>query len=115
MTVWIRRMLAAATAGVLVCAAGAAPAVDAQASLVFQTTFACPEWNQAVGLTDAAVCSIGDGIAGYGAWTTSAGDRDQITLGANNPTGSGGLGFGIGVVTARTITAGGLQIRCRRR
>ncbi len=65
----------------------------AQVPLVFQTTFNCPDWNQSMGLSDAALCSSGDGIRGNGAWTTRKGSMDQITATANNPAGGGWKGF----------------------
>ena len=62
--------------------------------VVFQTTFDCADWNQTSGrLGDGDVCSVGDGIAGSGAWTTSNGSGDQIVSAANNPSGGGGKGF----------------------
>jgi hypothetical protein len=61
--------------------------------LVFQTTFACPDWIQGMGGGDANVCSSGDGISGSGDWITSSGSRDQIIAAANNPSGGGGKGF----------------------
>lgn len=64
-----------------------------RAQMVFETTFNCPDWNQSMGLSDGAVCGTGDGISGYGGWTTSNGSVDQITAAANNPAGGGGKGF----------------------
>jgi hypothetical protein len=61
--------------------------------LVFQTTFNCPDWNQSMGLSDANVCSSGDGIAGAGGWTTSNNSNDLISAAANFPGGAGGKGF----------------------
>ncbi len=61
--------------------------------LLFQTTFNCADWNQKMGLMDADVCGVGDGIAGSGGWTVSTGVSDQITPAANNPSGGGGKGF----------------------
>lgn len=85
--------------------AGAAPAV------IWETTFGnCSEWNQTQGLNDNQVCGNGDGISGYGNWTTSNGTVDQITAAANNPAGPGGRGFrhwrGAGV----NNNGGGLRI-----
>jgi hypothetical protein len=57
----------------------------AQTSLVFNTSFDCPEWNQ-VGGGDP--CSSNDGIGRAGDWT-AAGQGDQITASANNPLGTG--------------------------
>lgn len=66
-------------------------------SIIFSTTFAdalCPTWNQTMGLSDAAVCQVGDGIAGYGAWTApNHPNGDEIVSAANNPGGGGGKGF----------------------
>jgi hypothetical protein len=62
-------------------------------SPLFSTTFNCPDWRQSLGLADVDVCALGDGIAGAGAWTTSAGSEDMITLAANRPGGGGGKGF----------------------
>ena len=79
--------------------------------LVFQTTFNCPEWNETMGLLDAIVCSIGDGIAGYGAWTAPnhpAGD--QITTAANNPSGGGGKGFRHWAGNGMNQAGGGLLV-----
>lgn len=66
---------------------------QAQVPLVFQTTFNCADWTESMGLGDSAVCATGDGIAGNGAWTTSNGSQDQITVAANYPGGAGGKGF----------------------
>ena len=112
MTEWIRRALAAGTAGVLVCATGIGLQTElaGQTPLVFQTTFACADWDQAMGLGDSVVCSTGDGIAGLGGWTTSAGDRDQITATANNPAGGGGKGFRHWRGDGQNNNGGGLQI-----
>lgn len=79
--------------GVVFLAATQEPAARAIVPLIFQTTFNCPDWNQSMGLTDAAVCAAGDGISGNGAWTTSAGSRDQIFAAANNPSGDGFKGY----------------------
>jgi len=68
----------------------------AQVPLVFQTTFAdalCPEWRTSDGTSDAAVCQVGDGMAGWQDHATPNGNRDQITAAANNPNGLGGKGF----------------------
>jgi hypothetical protein len=70
-----------------------APSAQVSVPLVFQTTFNCPDWDQGMGLTDANVCAVGDGILGSGAWTTQSGSKDQITALANNPGGGGGKGF----------------------
>lgn len=67
---------------------------DAATSLIWQTTFDCSDWNQSMGIHDAAVCGAGDGLTGWGGWTT-AGHRngDEIVAAANNPSGGGGKGF----------------------
>src|SRR5687767_9283016 len=70
-----------------------APRAQSAVPVIFQTTFNCPDWRQSMGLNDANVCAPSDGIAGSGAWTTSAGSQDQITAAANNPLGAGGKGF----------------------
>jgi hypothetical protein len=62
-------------------------------TIVFQTTFDCPDWIQGMGGADADVCSTGDGISGHGDWISSLGSRDQITAAANNPSGAGGKGL----------------------
>jgi hypothetical protein len=62
-------------------------------ALVFSTTFDCADWDQTLGLGDADVCAAGDGIAGYGGWTTSNGSVDRITAAANYAGGGGGKGF----------------------
>ncbi len=78
---------------------------------LFQTTFNCPEWNQSMGLSDAAVCSSGDGIAGNGAWTTHPNlSVDQITAAANNPSGGGGKGFRHWVGDGWNNAGGGITI-----
>jgi hypothetical protein len=71
----------------------AAETPGAQPPMVFQTTFDCPDWDQSMGLSEAAVCRRGDGIRGNGAWTTRNGSMDQITAAANHPAGEGGKGF----------------------
>src|SRR5688500_1127099 len=59
-------------------------------NLPWSTTFNCPEWNQSLGLLASIVkCN---GLAGGGAWTSSAGSKEQITSAANNPSGGGGRG-----------------------
>jgi len=77
--------------------------------VVFQTTFNCPDWNQSMGLTDAVVCSAGDGIAGSGMWTAN-GYGDEITANANNPGGGGGKGFRHYRGNGQNSDGGGLQI-----
>jgi hypothetical protein len=72
-------------ASAIVVPGGYVPA-EAAPSLVFNTSFDCPEWNQ-VGGGDP--CAAGDGIGRSGDWTTSSGKGDQVTSGANNPLGSG--------------------------
>jgi hypothetical protein len=83
----------------------------AQAAPLFQTTFNCPDWNQNMGLGDAAVCSAGDGISGNGGWTTSNGSVDQITAAANNPAGGGGKGFRHWVGDGLNNGGGGIGIQ----
>ena len=63
------------------------------AETIFQTTFDCADWNQSMGLSEAAVCRRGDGIRGNGAWITRNGSLDQITAAANYAAGRGGKGF----------------------
>ena len=63
------------------------------AETIFQTTFDCADWNQSMGLSEAAVCRKGDGIRGNGAWTTRNGSLDQIAAAANHAAGRGGKGF----------------------
>jgi hypothetical protein len=82
----------------LVLCAAAAIAVStasprAQSGLAFSTTFNCPDWNQTMGGADQNVCAPGDGIDGWGAWTTSKGTVDSITSAANFPGGGGGKGL----------------------
>jgi hypothetical protein len=66
---------------------------------VFQTTFDCPDWIQALPSGpadpgfDANVCSTGDGIAGSGSWITTLLSADRIIAAANYPLGAGGKGF----------------------
>jgi hypothetical protein len=55
-------------------------------SLIFQTTFNCPDWSQVGGLDP---CAVNDGIQPAGGWTGSSGRLDVITAAANNPLGSG--------------------------
>jgi hypothetical protein len=62
-------------------------------TIVWQTTFDCPEWNQTMGLGDADVCEVGDGIAGWGSWMLRPSKPDSITAAANFPGGGGGRGF----------------------
>src|SRR5687767_13479403 len=66
---------------------------EAQTSRFWETTFNCPDWNQSMGLTDGAVCSAGDGIAGHGDFASTSGNVDSITTAANNPSGGGGKGL----------------------
>jgi hypothetical protein len=79
--------------GLLAVATLAAWTFMARAPTPFQTSFYCPDWDQGMGLSDAAVCRRGDGIRGNGAWTTRNGSMDQITAAANHPAGAGGKGF----------------------
>jgi len=89
----------------------ALPAARAQTvPLVFQTTFNCPDWDQTMGLSDSAVCSNGDGIAGSGSWTSSNGSVDQITIAANNPAGGGGKGFRHWVGDGLNNGGGGIRV-----
>jgi hypothetical protein len=77
---------------------------------VFQTTFNCPDWNQRLGLSDAAVCSSGDGITGGGGWGTHNGSVDQITTAANNPAGGGAKGFRHWVGDGLNSNGGGIVV-----
>jgi hypothetical protein len=61
--------------------------VQAQGSLVFQTSFNCPDWSQATAGADP--CAANDTITRGGEWTGSSGRPDVITAAANNPLGSG--------------------------
>jgi len=76
-------------------AVGAANSAHA-ATLLWETTFpdsTCPTWNQSMGYGDAQVCATGDGISGFGGWTTALGSEDEIIAAANHPNGAGGKGF----------------------
>ncbi|OFV92056.1 MAG: hypothetical protein A3H95_08365 [Acidobacteria bacterium RIFCSPLOWO2_02_FULL_64_15] len=77
---------------VAIVAALTAPSRTVRAATVlFQTTFNCPNWDQSMGLSASQVnCP---GMKGWGSWTTGAGSRDQIAAAANNPGGLGGSGF----------------------
>ncbi len=81
----------------------------AQGGPLFQTTFDCADWDQSVGLSDADVCVVGDGISGHGSWTVS-GHYDQITAAANHPGGNGGKGFRHWRGDGTNNTGGGLSI-----
>jgi hypothetical protein len=63
-----------------------------------------------MGLSDANVCSKGDGIRGNGGWTTRNGSVDQITAAANNPGGGGGKGFRHWVGDGLNNTGGGIVV-----
>lgn len=82
--------------------------------LIFQSTFDCLDWIQdppTLGHgSDANVCSSGDGIEGYGDWTTVSGSKDQIIAAANNPSGGGGKGFRHWREDGNNNNGGGLRI-----
>jgi hypothetical protein len=78
---------------VMAMVATSRPVSSQTTTRLFETTFNCPDWNQTLGLSDAVVCAVGDGLAGSGGWTTSSGRSDEILLAANNPAGGGGKGF----------------------
>src|SRR5512144_419349 len=83
----------------------------AQSSFVWQTTFNCNDWNQTMGLTDAAVCASGDGISGSGGWTTAGHPNgDEITVAANNPAGAGGKGFRHWRADGQNSNGGGINV-----
>jgi hypothetical protein len=85
-------------------------AASAQASPLFETTFACADWDQSMGIGDADVCASGDGISGHGNWTVSSGKKDQITAAANHPSGGGGKGLRHWREDGSNNTGGGLNI-----
>jgi hypothetical protein len=68
--------------------------MSAQAAVLLQTTFNCPDWNQTMGVGESDVCAVGDGIRGWGGWVTAGHPNgDEINAAANNPAGAGGKGF----------------------
>lgn len=77
--------------------------------LPWSTTFDCPEWNQRLGLSTSIVNC--DGISGYGAWTTSNGNVEQITAEANFPGGGGGRGQRHWIGPGGANNSGSLSIR----
>ena len=84
---------------------------QAATALVWQTSFDCPEWTQSRGLSENVVCGVGDGIAGWGAWTTPQHPNgDEITLAANYPGGGGGRGFRHWRGDGSNVNSGGLLI-----
>ena len=52
-------------------------------TLPWSTTFNCADWQQ----NNTLSC---DGTGAYGGWTCDGSHNDQITIAANNPSGSGG-------------------------
>jgi hypothetical protein len=90
---------------------GPAPSPITAATLVWQTTFNCNDWNEKMGLLDANVCAVGDGISGAGGWATSGHPNgDEITVAANNPAGAGGKGFRHWRGDGQNNNGGGLSI-----
>lgn len=98
--------------GIVVWTVGSvAPRAADAPSLLFHTSFeSCPDWNQTMGLGDQAVCDNGDGLSGYGAWTTSSGKSDEIVTDANNPGGGGGRGFRHWRNDGQNNNGGGLKV-----
>ncbi len=84
------------------------PVGHAQVSLLWQTTFNCPEWDQSMGISKSQVNC--DGLSGWGSWTTSAGDKEQITSAANYPGGAGGRGQRHWVGPGTNNNSGGLSL-----
>lgn len=69
----------------------------------WETSFNCSEWLQGGSLS----C---DQLSAGGGWTTSNGQGDQITAGANNPLGQGGRGFRHWVGDGINNNGGGLGV-----
>jgi hypothetical protein len=87
------------------------PQAQSSPNIVWQTTFAnCPDWNQFMGLSDDKMCAVGDGLQGWGAWTTANGNGDSITAAANNPNGGGGKGYRSMVGDGGNNSGGGFRI-----
>lgn len=85
--------------------------IQAAPAVVWQTTFNCGEWNETFGILENLVCGAGDGIAGWGAWTTGGHPNgDEITLAANNPGGGGGRGFRHWRGDGTNVSGGGLSV-----
>jgi hypothetical protein len=85
--------------------------VQTAPTIVWETTFAnCPDWNTSMGLRDEHVCAAGDGIQGWGGWTTGNGSQDSITAAANYAGGGGGKGFRHMRGDGRNNNGGGLRI-----
>ena len=99
--------------GVAALMSAANPDAQTAPNIVFQTTFAdadCPYWDQKMGIWDSAVCRTGDGMQGWGGWTTSNGSVDSISAASNFPGGGGGKGYRSMVGTGTNSNGGGLRI-----
>ena len=82
------------TAGLCAFVLTQTPGAQTQSGVVWQTTFNCGDWNQAMGLADTDVCGASDGIRGHGAWATAGHPSgDEITTAANYAGGGGSHGF----------------------
>lgn len=76
--------------------------------LPWSTTFECGEWTQSDGRDrDNVNC---DGMTGWGGWTASGGEEEQIALAANNPEGGGGKGQRHWVGDGENNNSGGLSV-----
>src|SRR5687767_3141719 len=89
----VKRYLMAASLATSLFALDVTPQAQTSA-ITWQTTFNCADWNQSLGLGDASICGVGDGIGGHGGWTTPGHPKgDEITAAANFSGGAGGKGF----------------------
>jgi hypothetical protein len=85
--------------------------VQTAPTIIWETSFTnCPDWNQTMGIRDEHVCATGDGIAGWGNWTTSKGGLISITAAANNSIGGSGKGLRAMKGDGRNNVSGGLRI-----